>query len=482
MRTLAIIAAVAVTAIAPAAAHAERAAGITANTRLVTFDTLSPGTASVKAISGFQAPDEHVVALDTRPATGELMAVTVPAGTVANATVRLYSVDPNTAALTFVGSIPGTVPGAADVATGADFNPVVDRVRVVNSGNENFRINPTNGALSGDDANLTYTAPATGPVTGLAYDRNIAPGPPGTVAPPGTKTTAYGIDTGSSRLIVIGGIDGSSPGGPNGGTVTAIGELGLTVVNGSDAGFDISPGGTAFATMSPGPGASNLYSIDLASGHASDLGALPAVVGSLAILPADNCPSVSGDNQADQDGDGVGDACDPDIDGDGLANTNEEAIGSNPRSTDSDGDGKADGADACPTLAAATANGCPDPPPAPAVVDRSAPTVAISGLSKRFKFAKFLKGVSLKVKPNEPSSFQIELIVKATRATVSRPGDLVLAAKTLPRAVGQRSVKLKPNRKLLAGRKKKFTVTVRVTATDAAGNRAVVSRKVSVKR
>ncbi len=104
-------------------------------------------------------------------------------------------------------------PGAGDSATGADFNPVVDRLRVVNFNQENFRINPNNGALSGDDTDLTFTAPATGPVTAVAYDRNIAPGPPGTVAPPGTLTTLYGIDVGSDRLVVQGGVNGAARAG-----------------------------------------------------------------------------------------------------------------------------------------------------------------------------------------------------------------------------------------------------------------------------
>jgi hypothetical protein len=481
MRTLATFAALALTALAPAVAHAERAVGITGNTRLVSFDTLSPGTGSVQSIAGLTTPDERVVGLDVRPATGELMAVTVPVASAANATVRLYRLDPNTAAATLVGSIAGTVPGASDRATGADFNALVDRLRIVQSNNENFRMSPSSGGLVGDDANLTYTAPATGPVTGLAYDRNIAPGPPGTPAPPDSRVTAYGIDTGSKRLVVQGGIDGGGPGGPNGGAVTAIGELGVTVVASSDAGFDISPTGAAFATMTPAAGIGNLYSVELASGAASELGPLPAVVTALAILPADNCPGVSGDNQADLDGDGAGDACDPDIDGDGLSNAVEAAIGTNPRAADSDGDGKADGADACPTLAAATANGCPETAggPGSAAADKTPPAVTVSKLAKKIKRTKFMKGVTFRVRPSEASSFVVELVAVARRATIAKAGDLVLGSSSLKLASGERAVKLKPNRKLV-GSRKKFTVTVRITATDAAGNRRIVSRKLGV--
>jgi hypothetical protein len=246
----------------------------------------------------------------------------------------------------------------------------------------------------------------------------------------------------------------------------------------SDAGFDIAASGNAFASLTITSGDSNLYSVNLTTGAATLIGALPAPLSSLTILPPDNCPTVAGDDQADLDADGIGDACDPDIDGDGLSNAAESAIGSNPRSTDSDGDGKLDGADACPTEAASTANGCPD---IPALPDKTAPTVTVSKLAKKLKFSKFLKGVTLRVKPSESSSFLFELVAAARKATVSKAGDVVLASSSLKLGAGERSVKLRPNRKLVAGRRK-FTVTVRVTATDAAGNRKVVTKKLSVTR
>jgi hypothetical protein len=49
-----------------------------------------------------------------------------------------------------------------------------------------------------------------------------------------------------------------------------------------------------------------------------------------AVDVVDNCPLASNAAQEDNDGDGQGDACDPDIDGDGYSNDAEVAAGSEP--------------------------------------------------------------------------------------------------------------------------------------------------------
>lgn len=59
----------------------------------------------------------------------------------------------------------------------------------------------------------------------------------------------------------------------------------------------------------------------------------------------DNCPAVANADQADLDGDGQGDVCDPDIDGDGVAN-DQDAFPTDPsESVDTDGDGIGNNAD-----------------------------------------------------------------------------------------------------------------------------------------
>jgi hypothetical protein len=260
--------------------------GLTDANALVRFDSATPGTTTTIPITGLQGTD-HVLGIDFRPRTGQLYATTAPAGVVANALLDTYVINPLTGAATLVGSIPGgTVPGAADTIAAYDFNPTVDRIRLVLSNGANIRINPNNGSLAGSDVNLSFTAPAAGPVLEEAYDRNFDR----TSASP-IKTTLYGIDLGSNMLVIQGGIDGAPS--PNGGVISAVNPLGLTLDAGSEAGFDIADStanggkGTALAALKVG-GVTGLYSIDLTTGAATSIGAIgngTTAIRGLAVVP-----------------------------------------------------------------------------------------------------------------------------------------------------------------------------------------------------
>ena len=82
--------------------------------------------------------------------------------------------------------------------------------------------------------------------------------------------------------------------------------------------------------------------------------------------PVDNCPDVHNAAQGNLDGDRQGDACDADVDGDGLDGLAETLRGTDPRRSDTDLDGWQDGADQCPVVPGPR-SGCPrradDPAP-----------------------------------------------------------------------------------------------------------------------
>lgn len=375
--------------VAAAPAAADRAVALVAPNSLLQFDTASPASTSAPLPVTGLGPNETLRGIDVRPFDLRLFGVTVTTLSAANSLITTYAIDPATGAATLVGVTAAALAGAGDVATGLDFNPSVDRIRYVNTNDENARLNPSNGALAGNDTDLTPAA--TTDIIASAYDQNVA-NPINPAVPPIPPTTLYNIDrSGGENLTMQGGVDGTPS--PNGGVQTDLGSLGFVLNAAHDGGFDITRDGRGFAALSNlGTGQTGLYRIALAAGGGAatfigPIGAGTTEVRSLAILPldtdgdgradfADNCPSAANAGQENLDGDGQGDACDADQDGDGLSDAAESAIGANPRSANSDGDGLADGADVCPAVFGATANGCPLPPPPPPPPRQPAPVLA----------------------------------------------------------------------------------------------------------
>ena len=252
-----LLSAAALLAAAPAVAQAERLAAVTSTGTLLTFDNTAPQTTTSTAITGIGA-GETVRGIDTRPVTEEVYLITAQTSLASGSVARTYRLNVDTGAATQVGAATAAIPGFGDVTTGYDFNPNVDRLRITTATDENFRLNPNNGALAGDDTDIASGSE----ILEVAYDRNVASGG-------GFATTLFAIDRATNALVTIGSVNGS-PDSPNGGTVNAVGALGVAPDAGKSAGFDISPSaaGSAFAALTVG-GVTRLYTISTTTGAAT---------------------------------------------------------------------------------------------------------------------------------------------------------------------------------------------------------------------
>lgn len=251
---------------------------------------------------------ESIVAIDYRPATGILYGVSSQS--------RLYILNPITGAARAVNATPFT-PAISGGIAGFDFNPTVDRIRLVTKSGQNLRLNPEDGTVVATDGNISG---GTNAILGeVAYTNNTSGA---------TTTELFDVDFNSGNLYKQ---------DANVGALTLIGSLGvptipvinanysaaynLNITNNRPGGFDIAPTGEALVVFNNGSvpaipiggiavgppanpltavsavsGTPTLFQIDVTTGKARDLGIVPfptpsngvaatALIG-LAIAPA----------------------------------------------------------------------------------------------------------------------------------------------------------------------------------------------------
>ncbi|WP_294278339.1 DUF4394 domain-containing protein [uncultured Chryseobacterium sp.] len=227
--------------------------GITANNELVSFNASNPSSFSSKnTITGIGS-GEKLMSVDFRPATGELYAV--------SSASKIYVINTASFSARAVSSTAFS-PAVSGSIVSIDFNPTVDRIRLVSNTGQNLRINPETGVTAATDSNINGSGMPS--VTGIAYTNSKSGA---------SSTTLYDIDAASGKLFK------QDP--PNNGTLVEVGSLGFTFSG--QAAFDINPGNTA-ALMAVQAGNQNiLYTLDLTSGKASNIGMLPQTVIDLAI-------------------------------------------------------------------------------------------------------------------------------------------------------------------------------------------------------
>lgn len=224
--------------------------GLSANNELIAFNINNSATfTSKKAITGI-ASGEKILSIDFRPATGELYAVT-------NAS-KFYVVNTTSAVARSVGS--AFTPAISGTIASIDFNPTVDRIRLVTDTGQNLRLNPETGAVAATDGRIATTSS----VTGVAYTNSRSGA---------TTTTLYDIDVKNGKLYK------QDP--PNNGTLVEVGDLGIAITG--QAAFDISANNSFSLLAATTADGNFLYRVDLSGGKGYKIGTLPEKVIDLAI-------------------------------------------------------------------------------------------------------------------------------------------------------------------------------------------------------
>lgn len=240
---------------------------VTASHRLVTFRADRPEELLSRVPLTGLLPGEGILGIDHRVARGELFALSTRG--------RLLRINADSGFITPIGA--GVkLPQAR--AFGFDFNPTVDRIRVVGDRGDNFRLHPDTGApIDGQpdveglqpDAPLRYAdgdeqAGIAPRIVAAAYTYN---------KDNEKLTTNHAIDARSGQLIVQGSIEGATPVvSPNTGLLSTVGPL--RVHDFDHASFDIADVNNRayLVTGRIGSTASRLYEVDLKTGQAKFIG------------------------------------------------------------------------------------------------------------------------------------------------------------------------------------------------------------------
>ncbi|WP_238360690.1 DUF4394 domain-containing protein [Iningainema tapete] len=224
-----------------------RLIALTTNNTLVNIN-LQGGANTRVRVRGING---NLVGIDFRPANNLLYGLTD--------TDNLYTINPDNGQATLVRQLSNSFNGGFQ--SGFDFNPAADRLRVVGSNGQNFRINVDTGevitdgpiAFAADDVSGRVGFEAN--ITASAYTNNVAGA---------TSTQLYNIDYDQDILVL------QNP--PNAGTLRTVGSLGVNFapIGGFDIFTDAQGNNTAYALSG-----TTLYTINLSTGAATRIANVP---------------------------------------------------------------------------------------------------------------------------------------------------------------------------------------------------------------
>jgi hypothetical protein len=222
--------------------------GLTENNNVFRFDTTNTvdigGADALPIESGVFVQGlggAELLNIDFRPSTGQLYGLTTDN--------RVVTINPDTGAITGSQNLSTPLNGTS---FGFDFNPQVDRIRIVSDTGQNLRFNPADGSLIVD-------TPISGgqSIVGAAYNNIL-----------GGTTTLYTIDSLNDVL------NRQDP--ANSGTQVEVGPLmagDVQIDTTNRVGFDIGPDNVAYAAFNEiGFSLSDLYTINLQTGDIEFVG------------------------------------------------------------------------------------------------------------------------------------------------------------------------------------------------------------------
>lgn len=219
--------------------------------------TIDPATRKVASKADIKGVD-RLVGIDVRPADGMLYGIAVDGS--------LVTIDPKSGQATVKNKLSEKF--KPDVVTIMDFNPVVDRIRVMTSEGTNLRVNPEDGKWISDGSHKFKEGDANAGkkprIVAGAYTNSWK----------GTKaTTLYDIDAATNALVT------QAP--PNDGVLNTVGPLGIKIDG--PVGFNIVAMGEDRNDgwlVSGG----RLYAVDLKTGKATLAGKIDGLSGNVTDL------------------------------------------------------------------------------------------------------------------------------------------------------------------------------------------------------
>ena len=238
---------------------------------------------SAGRITGLQE-GERILGIDIRPANGAIY--------VLGSSSRLYVLQPGEKKTIQAVAVGGQFAiQLRGTFFGFDFNPTVDRIRVVSDDDLNLRINPNDGTVVDSDGDATNGTQGDGELTygsSIDIDPNVV-GAAYTNSDndANTGTTLYYIDSLQSTLV--------TSADPNSGELTTVGSLGPVVDTSASLSFDIvtqNGTNTALATFrtAQDPKKISLAQIDLTTGAATFVSRIKSdeQITSIALFPVQN--------------------------------------------------------------------------------------------------------------------------------------------------------------------------------------------------